>query len=47
MPINTYIAFGYSWGMYDVDMVAFMAGTDNLRVRDLWSVGEYTPDFDT
>ena len=47
MPINTYIAFGYSWGMYDVDMVAFMAGTDNARVKDLWSIGEYTPEFDT
>ena len=32
MPTDTYIGFGYSWGMYGVDMVAFMAGTDKARV---------------
>jgi len=47
MPIDTYIGFGYSWGMYGVDMVAFMAGTDKARVKDLWSIGQYNPDFDT
>jgi hypothetical protein len=46
MPTNTYIGFGYSWGMHGVDMVAFMAGTDNARVKDLWALEENTPAFD-
>ena len=47
LPTNTYIGFGYKYGMIGgVDMVAFMAGTDNARVGDLWSLSENTPAFD-
>jgi hypothetical protein len=27
LPSNTYIAFGYGWGMNNKDMVAFIAGS--------------------
>ena len=48
LPVNTYVAFGYQWGMYGVDMVSFIAGTDNkVRVNDLWAITEDTPAFDS